>query len=84
MQIIHPSTGKKAQDINSARSNLIEAMAAYKLANDKASFARREETEALNRLNEAQKSFDAAIADLRANAPLHSDWAQERIQGERA
>lgn len=36
--------------------------------------AQREETEALNRLNGKQKEFDAAVANLKKEAPHGSDW----------
>jgi len=36
--------------------------------------ARNQETDALNRLNEAQKAFDEYVVVLRKNAPTSSDW----------
>ena len=36
--------------------------------------ASRDETSALNRLNEAQKAFDEAVAALRKGAPRDSNW----------
>lgn len=38
--------------------------------------ARREETDAFNRLNNAQKAFDAIVARLRSDAPRDSDWGR--------
>lgn len=36
--------------------------------------ARNSETDALNRLNEAQKAFDEYVVALKKNAPTESDW----------
>jgi hypothetical protein len=40
--------------------------------------ARREQITAINRLNEAQKAFDEAVAALRTSAPRDSGWHSER------
>lgn len=47
---------------------------AYREADRNASVAARLKTEALNRLNAAQKAWDEASSKLRENAPLTSDW----------
>lgn len=39
-------------------------------------FARNAATDARNRLNEAQKAFDAAVAAVRDKPPWDSDWAK--------
>lgn len=39
-------------------------------------FATNATTDALNRLNEAQKAFDAAVAAVRDKPPHDSDWAR--------
>jgi indole-3-glycerol phosphate synthase len=36
--------------------------------------ASRDTTSALNALNEAQKAFDAAVAEIKKAAPRDSDW----------
>lgn len=46
----------------------------YAAAEQRESFARNEATDTLNKLNEAQKAFDQAAAELRKNAPRRSDW----------
>lgn len=47
-----------------------------------AQFARNEETNALNRVNEAQKKFDELVALVKKEAPRSSDW--RRPPGETA
>lgn len=36
--------------------------------------AQRQETDALNRLNEKQREFDAAVASIKKQAPRGTDW----------
>lgn len=50
----------------------------YDDAKDKAEHARRRETSAFNALNDAQKEFDAVVAQMREGAPRDSDWAKSQ------
>jgi len=50
------------------------AAAAYSDTCKELEAARRENTLALNKLNEAQKAFDKAAADRREKAPRDSHW----------
>lgn len=36
--------------------------------------ARRNETHALNKVNEAQRHFDALVAEVKKSAPRETDW----------
>lgn len=48
----------------------------YKSSLDATATARREETAALNRLNEAQRQLDKIIAQMRKESPRDSDWKE--------
>lgn len=50
----------------------------YEEAKGRAEYARREETNCLNRLNEAQKAFDEAVSALKLDAPYGSDWKRPK------
>lgn len=54
----------------------------YEEARERASVASREETIALNRLNQAQKAFDERVRELRAEAPARSDWGNRRTRAQ--
>ncbi len=49
----------------------------YKSCLDATATARREETAALNRLNEAQRQLDKIIAQMRKESPRDSDWRRD-------
>lgn len=63
-------------DLQAAQRILDTATLEYDAAAATAEMARRDETAALNRLNAAQKGFDAALAEIRKAAPARSDWQQ--------
>ncbi len=52
---------------------LKEAETNYELANTACQMARAEETQMLNRLNEAQRAFDAEIDSVKQDSP-GGDW----------
>lgn len=54
---------------------LLSAQEAYRQADVEYSSAGRTRTDCLNRLNETQKAFDAAVAAMRDAAPRESDWS---------
>ena len=57
----------------------------YNERNAEVTLARHSATEALNRLNKAQKELDEAIFSLKAQAPKESDWMRrERERQNRA
>jgi hypothetical protein len=61
-------------DLHSAAAELSEASEAYLTAEAAEREARMRATEARNRLNDAQKAFDAAVTKLRDSSPAGSDW----------
>ena len=56
---------------------LKEAEAIYEKAQISAKMARSEETRALNRLNDAQRAFDAEVEAVKKKSP-GGDWQDER------
>lgn len=67
-------TNDSAKALQEAVAEIIAATDALKNATDAVVSARREETSALNRLNEAQKKFDTVVKGVRENPFLRSDW----------
>ena len=72
-----------ANKIAACAAAVLEATKAHADAAQAASHASNRETDALNKLNQAQKAFDQAVADSKASAPHRSDWAIERARAER-
>lgn len=69
----------------SLNTQLFNAVAAVAAANDRHARMRemtaqalREETAALNALNEAQARFDGLVAEVKKSAPRDSDWKRPR------
>lgn len=65
----------------SLNTQLADAVAALAVANDNlqqmnflVDRARREETIARNKVNEAQKHFDNLVAEVKKSAPRDTDW----------
>lgn len=63
-------------------SKLNAARERHQAALQEESRARSAATDALNALNEAQKTFDAKVAELRKSAHVSSDWGRSRQRGE--
>lgn len=67
------------------RQELFEELAkahdAYTQAEKEESVARGVRTEALNRLNRAQKAVDESMEQLRKDAPRETDWKQHERRG---
>ena len=74
------STVKK-NTLDQLHKELIEATVAYEDAEQKLSFARNYETDARNRMNNAQKAFDGHVDELKKGAPQGSDWGLHRSVG---
>lgn len=53
------------------------ARAEFENAQRTTSMARNHETEALNRMNAAQKKIDETVAELRKGAPRESGWKRD-------
>jgi hypothetical protein len=67
-------------DLHSAAAELSEASEAYLTAEAAEREARMRATEARNRLNDAQKAFDAAVTKLRDSSPAGSDWKRGPVE----
>lgn len=71
---------EKKPTIETAHTELKKAQDLYDDAHNAYEAARSRETNARNELNRAQKAFDAAVADVKKNAPWNSDWHQEKAR----
>ncbi len=60
---------------------LRQANEAFKIAQVETSAARSRETDALNRVNNAQRAISALIAELRKNSPRDTDWRRSETRG---
>lgn len=47
---------------------------------DRSAAARREEVDAINRVNEAQRHFDALVAEVKKTAPRDTDWRRVALK----
>lgn len=73
------SVEDRARILNEASSRVTDAIEALQEARERLEVAGREETSAINQLNEAQKAFDAALTEFRGQtAPRGSDWCTAR------
>lgn len=61
--------------------DLQDARVAFDRAHERYQSASNDRTAALNRLNDAQKAFDAEVSKIRKDAPRDSDWQQSRNMG---
>lgn len=68
----------KKPDLTRLADALAAATDAHTAAKMEESAARSRETAALNALNDAQREFDEAIAELRKSGPLDSNWGRTR------
>lgn len=71
----------KPKSIASLEVEIVEATIAYESARAEGQAARKRETAALNRLNNAQKEFAKAVDELRSIAPVGSDWRTSKDRG---
>lgn len=62
-------------------AELKEAQEDYEKARHAESIARSRRTEALNKLNQAQREIDKAVEDLKKMAPGESDWRRAERTG---
>ena len=67
--------------LDQARLKVNDALARKRAADRACSDSNREQTNALNALNEAQKEFDIVVDKIRReSATLDSDWGQRRLK----
>jgi uncharacterized coiled-coil DUF342 family protein len=64
-----------------AKKALDEARKEYDQAHSRYENARSLETSCRDTLNEAQKAFDAVVADLKKDAPWDSNWHNQTRSG---
>ncbi len=70
----------------SLNQQMADAVSAFAAANDNLetarcylSDARRQETDAIDRVNETQKKLDELIAVLKKEAPRDTDWSNRKL-----
>lgn len=73
MGVINDGSEVGVSDIAEKFALLMEAQVVYEQACKEARVARNAETDALNRLNDAQKEFDAAVKNVRDDCKF-GDW----------
>ncbi|THK33980.1 hypothetical protein EHS39_32915 [Ensifer sp. MPMI2T] len=73
-----------AAAVGTAFEELERARCAYEDADAAEGAARLRATEALNKLNNAQKRFDSVIGKVRDQHPVKSDWRFRARSGESA
>lgn len=78
------ATENQTRDVSQAFEELESARVSYEDANVNARQASLRETEALNRLNDAQKRFDGLVESIRDQHPHRSDWKTRLRRGEAA
>ena len=68
----------KTPSLNTQLANAVAAVASaqdqLELMRDRTATARRNETDAWNKVNEAQKHFDALVAEVKKSAPRDTEW----------
>lgn len=73
----------KAEDLVELLAQLKQATERHNETLQTSELARRDESQALNRVNELQKRFDAAVAQLKKGASFHTGWSsQSKGRGE--
>lgn len=64
--------------LNTQLSNAVAAVASAQdhltIMTQRVDAARREETDALNKVNEAQRHFDELVAMVKKSAPRNTEW----------
>ncbi len=76
--------GKQALSLEDAKALLEAAQSDYMQCNDVYQHAYRNRSESLQKLNDAQKAFDASVNDLRGFAPPESKWKSKSYPEEAA
>lgn len=69
-------------DIPGLIASIARAETELRACQEQTSLARSAETRALNYLNRAQNALDAALNDLRKNAPRDSDWHRKTTRAD--
>lgn len=73
---------QKTQSLNIQLTDAVAAVAwdqdYFERMRTLAASARIDETDALNKVNEAQRHFDALVAEVKKSAPRDTDWSRHR------
>lgn len=69
-----PATPSISRQMESAIADLAGAIDRHHVCKRRIEAASREETAALNKVNEAQKRIDALVAEMVRQSPPGSDW----------
>lgn len=69
----------KPKSIAELADDVAEATKAYENAVQEVRSAQKQQTSALNRLNEAQKAFSKQIDEFMSHAPTDTDWKRHNI-----
>jgi hypothetical protein len=74
------SDTKTTSNLNTQMANAIAAVATAQDYLDRmrkaTAQARREEAIAVNRVNDAQRNFDALVAEVKKSAPIETHWQE--------
>lgn len=65
-------------NIEACAKSLAEARSAFEEVNTEKEAIEKRMTAATNRLNDAQKTFDEAVAQIKKDAPWNTKWHSER------
>ena len=69
-----PKTPSLNMQLANAAAAIADAQDYFQRMAQLTAIARNKETDALNKLNDAQKNFDALVAELKKSAPRDTDW----------
>jgi len=75
-----PTSPSLDVQLSNAVAALAQAQDYLTRARVQVSRARSEETAAINRVNEAQRHFDALVAEVKKTAPSDTDWRRPAQQ----
>jgi len=74
MSVEIPKTPSLNTQLANAVAEVARAQDHLRHMSDRVALARRDETDALNKANEAQRFFDALVAEVKKSAPRDTDW----------
>ena len=69
-----PKTPSLNTQLANAVADVAKAQDQLRHMSERVATASRDENDALNRVNEAQRHFDALVAEVKKSAPRDTDW----------
>lgn len=75
-----PKTPSLNTQLANAVADVAKAQDHLKRMTDRSAAARREEVDAINKVNEAQRHFDALVAEAKKTAPRDTDWRRAALK----